>query len=65
MMTEFDVGDAVEETVGGVDGGEGRNRAVRGTAAHAGDGHAEGSEPEGDLGADGAGADNAGRHAGE
>ena len=49
----------------GVDGAEGRDRAVRGTAAHAGDGRAEGSQPEGDLGADGPGADDAGRRAGE
>ena len=60
-----DSGDAVEETVGGVDGGEGRDGTVRRTAANAGDGHAEGSEPERDLGADGAGADDAGRRSRE
>ena len=59
------VGDAVEEAVGGVDGGEGRDGAVRGMAAHAGDGHVEGSEQAGDLGADGPGAEDAGRRTGE
>jgi hypothetical protein len=34
-------------------------------AAHAGDGHVEGSEPAGDLGADSPGAHDAGRCAGE
>ena len=59
------VGDTVEEAVRAVDGGEGRDGAVWGMAAHAGDGHVEGSEPAGDLGADGPGADDAGRRAGE
>jgi hypothetical protein len=58
-------GDAVEEPVGGVDGGEGRDGAACRMAANAGDGHAEGREPAGDLGADGAGAHDAGRRAGE
>ena len=48
-----DAGDTVEEAVGGVDGGEGRDGAVWQMAAHAGDGHVESGEPTGDLGADG------------
>jgi hypothetical protein len=60
-----DVGDAVEEAVGGVDGGEGRDGAAGRMAAYAGDGHVEGSEPAGDLGANSAGADNARRRTGE
>jgi hypothetical protein len=60
-----DVGHALEEAVGGVDGGEGRHGAVWGMAAHASDGHVEGSEPAGDLRADGPGADDAGRRTGE
>jgi len=55
-----DVGHAVEEAVGAVDSGEGRDGAVWGMAAHAGDGHIEGSEPAGDPDADGPGADDAG-----
>jgi hypothetical protein len=55
-----DVGHAVEEAVGAVDGAEGRDGAVWGMAAHAGDGHVEGSEPAGDPDADGPGADDAG-----
>jgi hypothetical protein len=59
------VGDAVEEAAGGVEGRKGRDGAIRGMPAHAGDGHVEGSEPAGDLGADSPGADDTGRRAGE
>ena len=56
----IDVGDAVEEAIGGVDGSEGRDGAVWAMAAYAGDSHVEGSEPASDLDADGPGADDAG-----
>src|SRR5712692_3109768 len=60
-----DVGDAVEEVVGGVDGGERRDGAAWRIAAYTRDGHVEGSEPAGDLGTDGAGAHDARRRTGE
>ncbi len=60
-----DVGDAVEEVVGGVDGGERRDGAAWRMAAYTRDGHVEGSEPAGDLGTDGAGAHDARRRTGE
>jgi hypothetical protein len=60
-----DVGDAVEQAVGAVDGGKRGDGAAWWMAADAGDGYVEGSEPMSDLGPDGAGADDAGRRAGE